>query len=199
MTCPIAKARSLLAAAYAAACDPATGDPNPRDAGPAARIAATLQDALAEGHGTAEDYRLLGEFALAGGLATEAVPAFRKADAMGADPNLLLLPQALALLRANDLDALLQTVRPAAVVDPHLQSRLLVVRGRAQEALGHDDAARASFQDAAKADPGDVDAFARLGLLELARVKAIGRGGLACARRGGWCRRHTDAAVARRV
>jgi tetratricopeptide (TPR) repeat protein len=175
-TPPDAEAQTLLRETYAAVCDPATGEPNPRISGPAARIAATLQDALGGGLGSALDYQLLGQFALAGGLATEAVPAFRKAAAMGADPAALQFPFALALLRANDLDTLLQT-NPANAADPHLGARLLVVRGQAQEALGQDDAARASFEQAARIDPGNVDAFARLGMMELGQSKPAAAAG----------------------
>lgn len=170
-TPPDAATRTVLAQVYGAACDPATGEPNPRISNPAARIAATLQDALADGQGTAEDYRLLGEFALAGGLASEAAPALLKAAAMGVDPAAVQLPLALAMLRVGNMDALLQAVQPDRVADPHLRAKLLVVRGEALEAMGHDDDAQASFQNAAKADPANVEAYARLGLMELGHAK----------------------------
>ena len=161
------RALEVLDRLFVASCDPLSGEPDPLQAGPASRIVITLQEAMRDRSPTAADYGRLGEMSLMAGLNRNAATALRNAYGLDSDAESFRLPLALALLRTDRLEELLQSVHPMQTEDPRRRSQLFVLRGRAEVSLGQIDAARADLTAAIAADPRNLDALSRLGLLEV--------------------------------
>jgi tetratricopeptide (TPR) repeat protein len=159
---------ALLNALYSGLCDPATEEPNPHHAGPAAqRIAVALRTALSNTQGTPEQYQILGEFALLAGQYDAAIAAFRQVETHGIAPDRAAVPLALALLRAGQPRDIASEIDPKTTQSPRQQALRWTFQARAQLALAHTAQARVEFEAALAADPGNANALSRFGMLEL--------------------------------
>ncbi len=153
---------------YDGLCDPTTQEPTISGAGAVLRrIVRTLQDGQTGRPDTGPREVRIGRFALAAGMDTDAATALTRATTLGVDPDSVVVPLALALLRADRPEELLQRLQPDAVADPHRRVLLQVLRARAQIALGHYDVAREGLQTALNAEPNNVGVLARFGVLVL--------------------------------
>ncbi len=147
--------------------DPATGEPEARSDASALRSATdALHDAsLAEPHDAAL-HRLLGEYLLASGLNRAAVTELQAAASQGGDMAPLAVPLAFALFRSDRLEDLIALPTPPAL-PPHQFAMLRGVQARALEAMERYPDAATALQQVLAAEPNDLDAVVRLGLLYL--------------------------------
>jgi tetratricopeptide (TPR) repeat protein len=161
------QALAQLDALYDELCDPVTEEPAVIRIGVAPRrlVRILLQAEHVPPDSAPEEARL-GRFDLVAGLDSDAAAALARAAKLGAGDG-VVVPMALALLRADRADELLDRVRPEAVADPHRRVLIEVLRARAETSLGRYDAARASLRSALDAEGRNAAVLGRLGMLEL--------------------------------
>jgi tetratricopeptide (TPR) repeat protein len=164
---PSGPARAQLDQLYAEMSDPATGEPEARSDASALRSATdALHDASSAEPHDAALHRLLGEYLLASGLNRAAVTELQAAASQGEDMTLLAVPLAFALLRSDRLEELIALPTPPSL-PPHQLAMLRGVQARALEAMNRYPDAATMLQQALAAEPNDLDAVVRLGLLNL--------------------------------
>ena len=175
--------RARLDELYASICDPMSGEPEvPAGASTGLRQATdALRDISANDPDDATLRGLFGQYLLANGMNVLAVKELRAAINLHGGPDLLTVPLAYALLRADRLEELLAlSIAPEGT--RHEQAVLNLVHARVAEGLGRYGPAAASLRDAYDAEPRNLAVIVALGLLNIWH----GDRGL---RRGGWARR----------
>jgi len=157
----------ILDDVYAGICDPGTDEPDLAAINPDTRRLARqlLESARNRTFTQAEEVLRAGKFALAAGLASDAVEMTQRARSRNS-PD-VAAPLGYALLRSGQFNEVLKLSPAEAGKSPHQRAVLGILRGRAQEKLGQFDDARLSMRAALAEEPGNPRVMSRLGLIEL--------------------------------
>ena len=155
---------------YANISDPMSGEPEvPPSAATGLRQATdALRDLSANdpGDATFQGAALYGQYLVANGMNALAARELRAAADLHADPALLAVPLAYALLRADRLEELLALpIAPEGT--RHDDAVLNLVHARGAEALGRYGHAALSLRDAYNAEPRNLAVIVALGLLNV--------------------------------
>lgn len=129
-----------------------------------------LKNALQENGNLAEARFLLGSIHVRQGDAVGAVKELQRARELGYPQEQIAPLLARALLRAGELDKLLEEFASTRVADNGSQGIILAALGDANLAKRDADKARAAYLDAIAADPDQVDA--RIGLARTHMINA---------------------------
>ena len=160
--------RARLDELYASICDPMSGEPEvpPSAATGLRRATDTLRDISAHDPDDATLRRLFGQYLLANGMNVLAVKELRAAVNQRANPDLLTVPLAYALLRADRQQELLALPIPPEGTR-HEHAVLNLVHARVAEGLGQYGSAAVSLRDAYDAEPRNLAVIVALGLLNV--------------------------------